>query len=664
MRPYAWMAVALVCCASAVAMAGETMSVQGLLRSSDGVPLASGTYAMQFSLYTAASGGTAEWTETHSGDAAVTVTAGLYSAELGLSPGFPATLFSANPNLWLEVAVDVDGNATFEEVFAPRVKLTSAPYAHEAKNAAALEGQAASAFAPATHLHDAGDITTGELPDARIADDLSISSAGTVDGGAVKSGTVAEARVDSAIARDAEVATEIATHAGVANAHHTWPVTDAEVPDDITVSSAGSVDGGAVKSGIVAEPRIDAAIARVSQISPRQFDAVVALSGGDYTTIQAALAAGNKTIFVRNGTYVLTSDINITTSGTVIIGESRDGAIIDCNNTANGIKAIGDTAAYTAGTIAITNDTNTVTGTGTLWDANVSAGEYILLKGDLYKIQSVDSDTQLTLVETYQGRTVSGASYTIAAVLENIRLENLTVRGYNESSQAAIRFECVLNSIIRNCTANNNYDYGIWLLRSYHCKLNKNFARQNHYNGIRMDYSSHNALVENSCANNNFSGILLFYSPYPVISGNSCVNNDGSGIGLDNVAFSTLTGNCCQNNEVSGIEIYESNNCAVNGNVCENNGADGISIGWSDDCSVTGNSCRGNTSNGIAFGNPSDRNTLGLNSLTNNGAYGIDIYNSSCNNNVAIGNILYNNSSGAGNDAGTGTIKANNYPAF
>jgi hypothetical protein len=128
--------------------AADTVSVQGMLRSSEGVPLASASYNMQFSLFDVASGGSALWTETHNGANVVPVTQGLYSAQLGSITPFPGTLFRANPNLWLEVAVDTNGNGNFEseEIFAPRQNLTSAPFAHQASNADNLDGKDSAEF--------------------------------------------------------------------------------------------------------------------------------------------------------------------------------------------------------------------------------------------------------------------------------------------------------------------------------------------------------------------------------------------------------------------------------------------------------------------------------------------------------------------------------------
>lgn len=73
----------------------------------------------------------------------------------------------------------------------------------------------------------------------------------------------------------------------------------------------------------------------VPDVTPGQtlYDAIVAPSGGDYTTIQAAIAAGKKTIFVRNGIAVQTAGITISVAGTKIVGESRDGVVIDFGST-------------------------------------------------------------------------------------------------------------------------------------------------------------------------------------------------------------------------------------------------------------------------------------------------------------------------------------------
>jgi len=70
---------------------------------------------------------------------------------------------------------------------------------------------------------------------------------------------------------------------------------------------------------------------------------------------------------------------------------------------------------YKTGTVTVTNGSPTVTGSNTLWLANVSAADSFTIAGDgvMYDVASVDSDTQVTLSAPYAGTTASGAVYAI-----------------------------------------------------------------------------------------------------------------------------------------------------------------------------------------------------------------------------------------------------------
>jgi hypothetical protein len=70
---------------------------------------------------------------------------------------------------------------------------------------------------------------------------------------------------------------------------------------------------------------------------------------------------------------------------------------------------------YKTGTASVTNNSPTVTGSGTLWLANVTAGDSFTVAGDgvMYDVASVDSDTQVTLSAPYAGTTASGVVYAI-----------------------------------------------------------------------------------------------------------------------------------------------------------------------------------------------------------------------------------------------------------
>jgi hypothetical protein len=73
---------------------------------------------------------------------------------------------------------------------------------------------------------------------------------------------------------------------------------------------------------------------------------------------------------------------------------------------------------YTTGTLSVTEDDATVTGSGTSWNTstNATAGQYIKLPdGKWYKIASISSNTSLEIEVDYQGSTASGQNYTISS---------------------------------------------------------------------------------------------------------------------------------------------------------------------------------------------------------------------------------------------------------
>ena len=73
-------------------------------------------------------------------------------------------------------------------------------------------------------------------------------------------------------------------------------------------------------------------------------------------------------------------------------------------------------AQYRSGTVDVTNASQVVTGTLTLWSAPISAGDLFTIDGStvLYEIGSVDSDTQITLNANYAGTTETGLTYSIS----------------------------------------------------------------------------------------------------------------------------------------------------------------------------------------------------------------------------------------------------------
>lgn len=75
---------------------------------------------------------------------------------------------------------------------------------------------------------------------------------------------------------------------------------------------------------------------------------------------------------------------------------------------------------YDTGTVAITEGSSTVTGTGTAWVGSISAGEFFFLEGlnRIFQVAAIDSDTQLKLSTPVDnlpiGFGTSGLTYLVA----------------------------------------------------------------------------------------------------------------------------------------------------------------------------------------------------------------------------------------------------------
>ncbi|MCC6142339.1 MAG: hypothetical protein IT368_00895 [Candidatus Hydrogenedentes bacterium] len=113
-----------------------------------------GTFMVTFSLYDSKTAVSPLWSESKF----LNVSGGLLQTSLGDTVVLPKELFTGG-SLWVGVTVEPDPEAK------PRQRLTPVPFA---LNSTYLGGKAAADYAPALHEHDAADLGSGTLDDARI----------------------------------------------------------------------------------------------------------------------------------------------------------------------------------------------------------------------------------------------------------------------------------------------------------------------------------------------------------------------------------------------------------------------------------------------------------------------------------------------------------------
>jgi len=97
------------------------------------------------------------------------------------------------------------------------------------------------------------------------------------------------------------------------------------------------------------------------------------------------------------------------------------------------------TAWLRQGTVDVTNGSDTVTGNSTTWNNQVKAGDALSVDDGAtwYEVESVDSNTQITLATNFGGSTASATSYAI------IRLSPL----WSLASELATRVGDLLDEI-------------------------------------------------------------------------------------------------------------------------------------------------------------------------------------------------------------------------
>ncbi|MHB0996990.1 MAG: hypothetical protein ACYC2I_11530 [Elusimicrobiales bacterium] len=177
------------------AVANQTFSYQGfLLNKNTNLPVET-PQAVNFVIYSAASGGSPLFTENR---CKVGVTKGRYDVEIGsvTAGGIPAGIFVNNPNLWLEIQVAPSGacGGPYESM-SPRMRLQAAPYAFNSLYAStaaaatsvfsadtigALPTTANGAITISTNLFVQGGISVGSIsPGQKLAVSGIVESKGT-----------------------------------------------------------------------------------------------------------------------------------------------------------------------------------------------------------------------------------------------------------------------------------------------------------------------------------------------------------------------------------------------------------------------------------------------------------------------------------------------------
>jgi parallel beta-helix repeat protein len=410
------------------------------------------------------------------------------------------------------------------------------------------------------------------------------------------------------------------------------------------------------------------------------FDAIVdARYNGDYISIAAAFADGHTSVYVRDGVYVETSDINLP-SGGQLIGESQ-GNVKIVMPLGHSVKIDGSNGVKeSTGTISSTNGSQIIIGIGTTF-TNLNVGNYILIGTNFYPIGAIADDVTIYLAFVYRGKNISdfpmmGLPMHTGCKISNIVVANgsgtgLYCRGISHCSIRGVAIiNCARNVHIIDsgdssfCEFICGFSGGIGItLENVHSVLCDTLEVYNSVSdGIKLTGTSSSNIFDSCPSTNNggkgihitgnireitLTGAVIKHngeegiystsgSNKIVMVGCSIVANEGNGVdfsGLSNV----ITGNIIEANGKDGI--IGGSDCVISGNQILNNAKHGVyHASGTNGCSISGNRIINNTTGGIDI--LTDNCVISNNIIDNNGVYGIEV--SGSNNNMCGNNISNN----------------------
>ena len=334
------------------------------------------------------------------------------------------------------------------------------------------------------------------------------------------------------------------------------------------------------KASEIIDHVVHSVLAEKLHISAKYAEVTVAPTGGDFTDVQSALNAGNKRIFVKAGTYVITSPITILSSDVLIQGESAENTIIKLDSGVNN------------------------------YVVKVGNGNTALSRIRILNLKIIGQQDE----SGWAGILFWGGS---GKLITNSVISNCVIESSLDSD---IRLNYTENSLI---TGNLMKDYGLSLNYSNYniiegncCYGMGNFGLgssndnliignitkgQGDLSSLQIFTSHRNIIIGNFLINSNEYCIDIYQSNYNVIEGNQCYGAYGDGIDLSGSHYNLIQGNQINNNDGDGIHLYNADYNSIIGNRTEGNGGYGINIfnAGCDNNLVVKNYCTGNTSGSI-----------------------------------------------------------------
>jgi parallel beta-helix repeat protein len=312
-------------------------------------------------------------------------------------------------------------------------------------------------------------------------------------------------------------------------------------------------------------------------------ESAVVGSSGDYTTLADAITASESKIFIKNGTYSI-SNLEIDYDDCTIIGESKEGVILQVANGQDGLRIYANGCRVE--NLTIDSETNTGAACLVIGDGQ-SAGSEDVATGNNNYINNVHlKGTNATFALFVAGPSYSTGSATLTAYNNrNLHSGNVVTNCTGTSTWDGDAFSFSLQKYGK--ISNNIFKGRIafYMCMNSECCNNIIYDSVNH--GIFIASPSNNNVISNNTIfNSSYSGIKIQnqLEHTPLIAGQGAIGNVISDNNIDSAGNSgfeitgdssnpilnnTISNNVITNSSNHGIYLQESQKNMINNNMID-----------------------------------------------------------------------------------------------
>jgi len=317
----------------------------------------------------------------------------------------------------------------------------------------------------------------------------------------------------------------------------------------------------------------------------RSYKAIVDPTGNqDFTDIQAAIdyvhGLGGGAIFIKAGTYTLTSDITLY-NNIEIVGEDNDSVIFDFNSGVYQFKLIGTAATHKKN----------------CWLKNIQIKNSRKGVAGACYFNYVDNSGIVNC--KFQNNKASAGGFGVAVSLANSSRICVEDNYFYDNEVALEVSNCTLTKIYKN-DINDSDTIGIFLDAGLNNFVFNNLIRNSANSAIQLESSDRSQIIGN---------FIDVFTSYGITTGE---NNPTS--------YLVIANNYIEDGgDVSAaISLYfDSRYCSIVGNVLKNNNGEGVYLASGSRNTITGNVITGG-GRGVYLDDSSDRNIVLANILIGN----------------------------------------------